>query len=642
MARARATARHPQGWFHLVEQLGAAPDRAVFFSRMLDLQCKIVAAEYGAIWGMGPDGAPVLVSAWPAALGSAASGESAALRILSDAAASGFDKKFSHVLRVEGRAGASAGIGPHAFVTVMRQGGAPAAVSTCVAQCGDEQVIRSTAAVREVAAGLLAGFEARQEAAEQREDARRMRGAIALLATCHEAEGFHGSALSLVHELARQHDCARVSLGWARGRHVRLIAMSDTENLRRHSEQVALIELAMAECLDQQQPLIYPLPDGAEPLLAESVVYAHRCLAAGAPGRHVLSVPLRHRERWLGALTLERLAPPAEPFEPGAVPRLQLVADTLAPHLADRRRADRSPPAHAWHGLCRAAAHLVGPRHVAWKLGGLAAAGLLACLALGTWPYRIGAPFVLEARRARVVAAPFAEVIETVHVQEGDQVRAGDPLATLDTHQLALELDSARKQLFVDERELDAARERQDAAEAAQAEARGAQARARIDLVEYLMGRSQILSPIDGHVLSGRWHDRLGSMVEAGQPLFEIAPLDGADALAAVIHVDERDIDQLRQATADERKPEGEIATRSQPQRRYAIDFERVVPFAEPIGGVNRFSVRCAIRGRADDPQLASLRPGMEGRARLDAGRRPIRWLLTHRIVDTIRLWLWW
>ena len=35
-------------------------------------------------------------------------------------------------------------------------------------------------------------------------------------------------------------------------------------------------------------------------------------------------------------------------------------------------------------------------------------------------------------------------------------------------------------------------------------------------------------------------------------------------------------------------------------------------------------------------------RPGMSGSARIDAGERQVAWILTHRIVDTIRLWLWW
>ena len=64
MARARATARHPQGWSDMVEQLAAAPDRPAFLDRMLALQCKVVAAEYGAIWTLGEDGRPAVACAW--------------------------------------------------------------------------------------------------------------------------------------------------------------------------------------------------------------------------------------------------------------------------------------------------------------------------------------------------------------------------------------------------------------------------------------------------------------------------------------------------------------------------------------------------------------------------------------------------
>jgi hypothetical protein len=35
-------------------------------------------------------------------------------------------------------------------------------------------------------------------------------------------------------------------------------------------------------------------------------------------------------------------------------------------------------------------------------------------------------------------------------------------------------------------------------------------------------------------------------------------------------------------------------------------------------------------------------RPGMTGLARIDVGSRNIAWILTHRMIDNLRMLLWW
>ena len=45
-------------------------------------------------------------------------------------------------------------------------------------------------------------------------EAEQVRRAMALLAVTQDGQGFKGAGLHLVNELARQHDCTRVTLGW--------------------------------------------------------------------------------------------------------------------------------------------------------------------------------------------------------------------------------------------------------------------------------------------------------------------------------------------------------------------------------------------------------------------------------------------
>lgn len=646
MTQIRVPIRQPRGWEDLVGAITAAPDAATFWQRMLELQIRVVMGDYGAIWTAGKEG-PRLEALWPRSLGEGTSEGTEALKILESAARAGLERGVSQVLMM-GSGGPEAGGNVHVFVTVMREAGAnrAAAVATVAAGVRDAQVIAATAPMRELAAGLYAGFAARQEARAREEEARRIREALAVLAAVQEAQGFTGAALSLVNELARQGEYLRVSLGWVqggvRGRVVKLIAVSGSDEVARRSPERPELEMAMAECLDQEQPIVYPVPEHAEPLLAQAVVFSHRRLEAKNKGRHILSLPVRAGAEWVGVLTLEH---PQPVFDAGTIQRLQLIADVVGPQLADRWENDRWLIGHVWRSVRRTAAYVVGPKHVSWKLTAAAALVLLTVLTVGTWPYRVSARFRLEAHQKRVLPAMYEGRLARVLVQPGDSVQAGQLLAELDTHELELQRLEAQTRLEQARIERDRARAEGKQAEAARAEAQIRQIQARIDLLSDQIAQARIISPIDGVVLSGYWHDKIGSMLEQGTVLFEVAPLE---ELVAVLRVSESDVnligqelERLKQKEASGEKSgptlRGELATRAQPAVTFPIVFDRLVPLARPEEGDNVFEVWCRLEKTA-----SWLRPGMEGQARLEVGRRRIGWILTRRLIAALRLWLWW
>ena len=618
-----------QIWGQLVRRVNSVDTPKDFLAAMLDLQCRIVAAKCGAMWVAQQGGSPGLALAWPQKLVDAPP-DSPLKQLLARAAASGFERGVSHVLKIEPEdAGPERDVHGYIAVTVMRHGDKVTAVSTTVAECRDPQVIRQTTPMRELAAGLYETFEARRRAEGFRMDAEQVRRAMALLAVAQDGRGFNGAALNLVNELARQYDCTRVTLGWVKGNAVRAVAMSDTSDLKRHSEQVALVESAMAEALDQQQPIVYPVPDEAEPLLAHAVLHAHRSLAGEQRGRCTLSIPLRDGEELVGVLTFEKTDTTIHGFPPEPIRQLQLVADAVGPFMSDRRAGDRWLAVHAWHSVRDAAEYVVGPKHVGWKMLALGVLGLLAVVTFCTWPYKITADFALEANSKRIVPAPYQATIEDVRVEPGNRVATGDLLATLDATELKLQLAEAEAELrihLVDRSQATAERKQ---AEAQQAQAAIEQARARINLLTYRIDHATIRSPIDGYILAGKWHDKIGGVVEQGEQLFEIAPLHD---LIAVAKVDESDINAI--AAMD--RLAGVVAARSMPAKGFDVEVIQIVPLANPVEAKNVFEVRC----RIEDP-APWLRPGMEGLAKIEAGDRRIGWILTHRIVDTLRLWLW-
>ncbi len=682
MSQAQTTTqqRVARGWSGIVAQLTAVADEATFQTLMLDLQCKVVAAEYGALWVAGPDGKPQLLSSWPANMSSDPQ-QNPVYELLLTSAKGGFERQQSHVLKVapEG-SDEPAGIGAHVFVTALRAGNQLRAVTTVVADCRDPKVLQSTLPLRELGAGLYELFFARQQAQQQAQAAEQVRRAMALLAVSQEGEGFQGAGLNLVNELARQLRCTRVSLGWTHGQAVKLAAMSDTEELKRQADAVVRLESAMSEALDQQQPVVYPVPADGEALLTEAVVYAHRQLAELTPGTQVLSLPLRVQDEWVGALTLERLD---EPFPPALVTQLLLVADVVSPHLLDREISDKWLVGHAWDSVCWVASYLVGPRHVGWKLLTLLISALLAACFFVRIPYKVSSEFTIDAEAKRIVPAPYQGDLAEVRVRPGATVQAGQELALLNATEFKLQLAEAVSQLRVQQKQEQKARAERKQAEVQMALANIEQINARIELLQYQLDKAVIRSPIDGVVLTGDWQDKIGGVVEMGKPMFEIAPLEKLDIS---LRVHERDIDRLQEHL--ERHgglPEGTLATRSQPEQKFNFKVRQVVPLAGPVNGENVFEVRASfdsapwsntvdyaagdtvlyegLRYRAaaaSGPSTAIgalapgtedarywqranwLRPGMEGIARVDADQRTIAWVLVHRMVDLVRLWLWW
>lgn len=614
-----------RGWSALINDITGATSLAEFHQRMLDLQCKIVAAEYGALWTIGKDGKPVLDQTWPAALIDSPK-EDPVHAVLETAANAVAQRGTSLVMRVDQEGiNQAPGLGAHLFSTVMHVHGRPAALTTVVADCRDQSVIQTTAPMRDLAAGLYEVFAARQEAKLRALEASRVRKAMAMLATSQEATGFYGASMNLINEMARQLKCSRVSLGWIKGHTAKLVAMSDTEDLKRHSEQVRHIELAMAECLDQQQPIVYPPPEDGEPMLLHAVVHAHRDLAKDGSAHYVLSIPLRMRDEWLGVLTLERSD---EPFGADLVQHLQLIADVVASHLWDRYDTDRWLVGHTYQSFKKSMGYLVGPKHVMWKLGVIAALVVISYLAVGNWMYKVSAPFVYEAQTKRIIPAPFEARLDEVDVRPGDSVKAGQLLARLDVRELELQLADAQGKKRSAELSKAKGKAEGKESDAQLAQADVDQANAQIALLNYRISRASIVAPLDGYVVQGSWHDKIGSVVKQGDNLFEIAPEGN---MVAVLRIKESDIDMISPGQ------QGRLASKADPQYKINFTIERIVPLASPVENENVFEARAKLE-HVDQRLLA----GTEGQAYIDVGEKPIRWIASRRIIDKIRLWMWW
>ena len=81
----------------------------------------------------------------------------------------------------------------------------------------------------------------------------------------------------------------------------------------------------------------------------------------------------------------------------------------------------------------------------------------------------------------------------------------------------------------------------------------------------------------------------------------------------------------------------GEFALVGRPDQRFATQIDRIDPASTLREGRNVYLARAKV--------LAGIpgwwRPGMGGTARIDAGDRPLIWVLTHRTVRFLRELFW-
>jgi hypothetical protein len=441
-----------------------------------------------------------------------------------------------------------------------------------------------------------------------------------LMASALQHRRLQPSALAVANELAMLMHCDRVSIGFEDRGEVVPIALSHTATFDRRSDLVRTIAEAMDEVLDLGVAVALPVPDDDE-LGAIAHAEAARALKVQA----LLSVPLLHEAQTIGVITLERNTGPA--FSESEQRTVRALGVMLAPLWVLVRQQER-PWWQRARDTGRAALQATfGPSHPGAKLiGGLVGVALLA-LALIHADHRVAARTVIEGSTQLASVAPFDGFIAEGLVRAGDTVRAGQPMARLDDRDLKLERakwNSEREQL---QRKFQVAMAQADRGTMGVIEAQINQTEAQLALAQDKLARTTLIAPFDGVVVSGDLSQSIGTPVELGKLLFEVAPLAG---YRVVLQVDDRDIAHLALAQR------GELVLSSLPDRALPFTVSAITPVATQVDGRNVFRVEALIDG-----SVAALRPGMEGVGKVVVGERSLLWIWTHSFVDWARLALW-
>lgn len=477
-------------------------------------------------------------------------------------------------------------------------------------------VLESLAALTSYVSGLVGRTESTPAAAASAPPSQ----ALAKGAAVESVEEF---AYAITNGIRNKLNCEHAALGMVRGSTVRIVSISGLDDIKRRSPGVVEILAAMEECLDAGRPIVVNADSDSD--VAEKKYLLHRQWHDASRGASVVSIPLVAGGSTIAILSLRRSG--SDPFTPTAISQLVAVLEPYAGALMLVRNACRGVHQHLRDAVGERVRKLLQKGHWGRKVI------LAACVLASTWflfghmHYSVTARAAIVPAEMRHITMPFDGVLQSAKVIAGDSVRENDVLCTLDSRELELKRAELRAELEIAERELNAAMAESRRVDAQLAGARRELFLAKLAAAEAKLAQCVVRSPYAGVVVDGDLSRRVGAVLPQGEPLFRVAPLH---ALALEIEIPEHDSEEVVAEMP------GRFVAEARPEVPHEFRMTRVCPSSERRQDRNIFVGRSTLT-----TPVEWLRPGMEGVVRIDAGRRPVWWIVLHRALDALRVNFW-
>ena len=262
---------------------------------------------------------------------------------------------------------------------------------------------------------------------------------------------------------------------------------------------------------------------------------------------------------------------------------------------------------------------------------------ILACVLFYPKMDRIDGDCALTPMKRTAIVAETPGRIERVLVREGDRVKAGDPIAQLDTRKLETDLETNAQE----RRRLNAEAERYralgDEAAANVAFLQAAVADQNEKRINADIASAVLRSRIDGVVVTKELELHIGEYLQAGAPFAEVAALDSWEAQ---VDLHEKKIGFVEKELAKGHPVDVSFVLYSQSSHTFHSKLERHEQISsQAIARENENVFLITLKDIEVPPALQSaLRPGFTGRAKIELGRRPLIALWTTRIWEWFQM----
>jgi RND family efflux transporter MFP subunit len=540
--------------------------------------------------------------------------------VLAAAASGQLPRALSHGYAVEKLRGGDGAVGQSILLLARLPWLPRPAVLALVVEARSQQKVNE-AVVRTLLVADIPGLRANPVAAEA-ETVPHLVQVMDIMAVTQSKDRFIASCMTVVNMIAANFGCSQASIGWAKGNAIRVHAISGLERFEERTSTVMELQAAYDEAADQDAEIQWPPPP------SEGLITAAHHRAARIWGvDHIFTLPLRRDGQVVGVLCCEWVG---EEPDIDSLRALRLLASQITPWLALLEATDLWAGARVLRRLDGWRRQFIKPEHVGAKSLGVMAALLLSFLLIGRWDYRVDGTAQLATDHMAILSAPFDGFVESVPVRAGDPVKEGQDLVKLDTRDMqARELETLAD-LRRQTREGEKARASGDLAEMRIAEANEQKVRTQLERVRYYLSQATIRSPFDGVVVDGDQKRLAGAPVSKGEAVMRVVQVRD---IYLEIRISERDFQDVKVGD------QGELSLLTRPDEKITFTIERVLPVAQVEPGQGNIFI---VQAKFPEDARDWWRPGMSGIAKIQAGRRSILWILTHRTLDALRLSLWW
>ena len=450
----------------------------------------------------------------------------------------------------------------------------------------------------------------------------RLISVVELIATSLDQQNLHAAVTTTASDLATRLVCDRVSIGFKHNKNIRVEAISKTARFNKKTQIIQDIGLMMDEACDQDRLVTLPALDQRP----YQITMAHQTFIKKQGDRSICTIPLVSDDKITGAICFERSQD--IPFNSETIELIEHIAQFVGPIFELKRKNERGLLKRFFDSGETFFSQILGHEHLKPKTALIGLAALSFILSTATADYRVTANARLTGIEQRAIVAPVEGYIETANFRAGDIVSKDDLLVNLSDKDLKLEKVKWLTQRQQLQKEYRSELARHDRAKIGILKAKIKQADARIALLNEQLSHTKIRSPFDGIIVKGDLSNNLGSPVEKGQVLFEIAPQND---YRIVLEVDETEIAAIKE------QQEGKLILSALPGEQLNFSVDKVTPVAKAEDGKNYFRVEALLSNNASD----SLRPGMQGIGKINIEERKLIWIWTHKLTDWYKLWIW-
>lgn len=432
-------------------------------------------------------------------------------------------------------------------------------------------------------------------------------------------EDFNLALLTLVNEIAFRFHCSQVSIGWVETKKVVTKAISSVESFEKNSDVINLLENLFEETSLQEEILIYPSKDKSLALYESEIYYNYR------KASQIVSIPIYYKQEICGVIVCEMID---KLMTKEDINLINLSVNQITPWLKNLQYNQESLIKKSSRKAINFFENTLSVKYTGLKFIVASLLFILLISLVVKVDYKVDGIASVETDLITYITAPYDGIIENINKKEGDDVLKDDLLLTLDTNELKLKANESKANILRYAQEAEKARATYSLADMKIALSKKEEAEVSLNRVDYYISQSMIKAPYDGVVVEGDYTKLIGAPISKGDVILKVAKLG---SMFLRIKVNERDIDGIKQS--------GKFIFLSRPNLSYNIKIDKIIPVAQVDKSEGNVFV---IKAFIEEKEESWWRPGMSGIVKIDAGEQTIFWIATHKLVDFIRIYLWW